>query len=179
MKTLLLILFAMLPIASQAQLINFAWDESGSTQSGYTPGVTIHVGETYQLKYSTNPQTNTPFDDLWNWVFYIYKPATAQWVVEDEPSLFGISEQGAITGKSEGVAALKGTGFIQGANDRFYIEVVPAAEQGPEDSIESVEVPDGKPHYYNLCGVEVNPNNAKGQILIQVLGGKAKKIFNK
>ena len=179
MKKLLLILLALLPFASQAQLINFKWNESGSTQSGYTPGVTIHVGETYQLKYSTDPQTNTPFDDLWNWVFYVYESATSQWIVEDEPSLFSISEQGVITGKSEGVAALKGTGFIQGAKDRFYIEVIPAAGQEPEGGIDSVYASDSKLHYYNLYGIEVNPDNTKGQILIKYDGKKAVKVLNK
>ena len=177
MKKLLLILLAsiFIPSISRAQLIDFTWNEKGSTQSGYTPGVTIRVGESYQLKYSTSPQTNTPFNDLWNWNFYIYNPTSALWVVEDSPSLFSISKEGIITGKSEGVAALRGTGLIQGEarRDRFYIEVVSNA------GITPVLADKTSVKYYNLQGIPVDPDKAKGQMLIETDGCTAKKFFNR
>lgn len=136
MRKILQILFMLMPIISQAQLINFTWNETGCTQSGYTPGITIHEGESYQLKFSTSPVTSNVFGDRFNWVYYHFLIGDGMWVVEDESELFSISPNGIVTGKCAGLGAIKGTGFVQGANDRFYIEVIPLEEQEPNDNAE-------------------------------------------
>ena len=135
MRKILTFLLVVIPIIANAQqLIHFTWNETGKTQSGYSPGITIHEGESYQLAFTTNPMCDNVFEDPFNWVYYHYLPEAGGWVVEDGLQIFTISPEGVVTGCSTGLGAIKGTGHVQGAKDRFYIEVIPAEEIEPNDN---------------------------------------------
>ncbi|MDE5790276.1 MAG: hypothetical protein K2H96_03485 [Muribaculaceae bacterium] len=137
MKIIVTFLLAVLPIIANAQqLIHFTWNETGTTQSGYSPGITIHEGEAYQLKFTTSPECDNVFEDTFNWVYYHYLPESGGWIVEDDIQIFTISPGGVVKGCCSGLGAIKGTGYVQGAKERFYIEVVPAEEIEPNDKPE-------------------------------------------
>ena len=98
---------------------DFTWNEStGETYSGY-PLITIPVGGTYQLKYSSGAGSSilNLFGDLDDFVFY--EPTN----VVSTPTNISISPEGLVTGLKEGTTGIKPTGYIQASGNRVYFKV--------------------------------------------------------
>ena len=98
---------------------NFSWNEStGETYGGY-PLITIPVGGTYQLKYSSGAGSSVLnlFGDLNDFVFY--EPTYAV----SSPTNISISPEGLVTGLKEGTTGIKPTGYIQASGSRVYFKV--------------------------------------------------------
>ena len=98
---------------------NFSWNEStGETYSGY-PLITIPVGGTHRLKYSSGAGSDilNLFSDMDNFVFY--EPSS----VVFKPANISISPDGLVTGLKEGTTGIKPTGYISASGNRLYIKV--------------------------------------------------------
>lgn len=98
---------------------DFTWNEStGDTYGGY-PLITIPVGGTHQLKYSSGAGSNilNLFGNLNDFVFY--EPT----YVVSSPANISISPEGLVTGLKEGTTGIKPTGYIQASGNRVYFKV--------------------------------------------------------
>lgn len=98
---------------------SFSWNESsGETYGGY-PLITIPLGGTYQVKYSSGAGSDVLnlFGDMDNFVYY-----EPNYVVST-PTNISISPDGLVTGLKEGTTGIKPTGYIQGGGNRLYIKV--------------------------------------------------------
>ncbi len=98
---------------------DFTWNEStGETYGGY-PLITIPVGGTHQLKYSSGAGSNilNLFGNLNDFVFY--EPT----YVVSSPANISISPEGLVTGLKEGTTGIKPTGYIQASGNRVYFKV--------------------------------------------------------
>ncbi len=113
----------------QANVDGFRFSDTGETYVVY-PQLTIAVGETVKLEYTTNQGSNIPnlfgdIDNCWN----IYEPN----IVVDKPSTFTFDANGNITGIKAGTTGIGSkSAFIQklgGNNDRIYIKVVNGYEE--------------------------------------------------
>lgn len=134
MKKLIAIVLMLLPMLANAQhLVQFKWQEQG-TADGYSPAVTIGVGEQHQLKFSTTPYTPNIFNDDYSFDWVYYELIENTWMVVNTPNIFSITEGGQITGLKAGFAAICPTGYIQGNNERLYIKVAAAEEKEPNDT---------------------------------------------
>lgn len=127
---------------------NFTWNEStGETYGGY-PLITIPVGGTYQLKYSSGAGSSilNLFGDLNDYVFY--EPT----YVVSSPTNISISPEGLVTGLKEGTTGIKPTGYIQASGNRVYFKVASKMyESEYNDSKDYANnVPYGFPMVFNL-----------------------------
>lgn len=98
---------------------DFTWNEStGDTYGGY-PLITIPVGGTHQLKYSSGAGSSilNLFGNLNDFVFY--EPT----YVVSTPTNISISPEGLVTGLKEGTTGIKPTGYIQASGNRVYFKV--------------------------------------------------------
>lgn len=148
MKKMLLLIFAVITLSANAQLIQFQWEEYNPISLGYSPGVTVSIGESHRLAYSANPNTPDLFADPFNWVYY--ELIDNVWAIVDTPSIFSISPDGVITGLKTGFAAIKPTAYIQGGNERCYIEVTEAREAEPNNDSMYATALSSYPVLFNL-----------------------------
>lgn len=127
---------------------SFTWKEStGETYGGY-PLITIPLGGTYQLKYSSEAGSNilNLFGDLNNYVFY--EPTN----VVSSPTNISISPEGLVSGMKEGTTGIKPTGYIQGGGNRVYIKVASKMYESEYNDSQDYanNVPYGFPMGFNL-----------------------------
>lgn len=127
---------------------NFTWNEStGDTYAG-EPLITIPVGGTHQLKYSSGAGSNVLnlFGNLDDFVFY--EPT----YVVSAPTNISISPEGLVTGLKEGTTGIKPTGYIQASSSRVYIKVASKVyESEYNDSKDYANhVPYGLPMVFSL-----------------------------
>lgn len=115
-------------IGIQANVSGFKFSDTDETYNG-SPQLTIAVGETAKLKYTTDQGTNIPnlFGDIKN-CWNIYEP-----YIVDKASTFTIDANGNVTGIKAGTTGIGSMGgYIQkasGFNDRIYIKVVNEYEE--------------------------------------------------
>ncbi|MCR5547527.1 MAG: Ig-like domain-containing protein [Bacteroidales bacterium] len=128
---------------------NFYWNEStGDTYSGY-PLITIPVGGTHQLKYTSDAGSNilNLFSNRndGNWVFYESGGVSG-------PSYISVSPEGLVTGIKEGTTGIKPTGGVQGSGRRVYIKVANAIYESEynDDQSHANTIPFGMPMQFRL-----------------------------
>ena len=98
---------------------SFTWNETSDEKYGGYPLITIPLGGTYQLKYSSGAGSNilNLFGNPGDFVFY--EPTNAV----STPKNISISPEGLVTGLKEGTTGIKPTGYIQGGGNRVYFKV--------------------------------------------------------
>ena len=98
---------------------SFSWNESTEETYGGEPLITIPVGGTHQLKYTSSAGSNVLnlFGDKSNFVFY--EPST----VVTSPTNITLSAEGLVTGVKTGTTGIKPTGSIPGGGKRVYFKV--------------------------------------------------------
>ena len=151
MKKLLAMFLMLLPFIGSAQhLVQFKWQENGITSNGYSPAVTVKIGETHQIQFTSTPYTPDIFSEEYYYDWVYYELVNNTWIVVDTPSVFSITENGVITGLKSGFAAIKPTGHVQGNNERLYIEVTEPKEKEPNDTWESATELQSVPLQFSL-----------------------------
>ena len=151
---------------------SFSWNESsGATYGGY-PLITIPLGGTYQLKYSSGVGSNilNLFGNLNDFVFY--EPT----YVVSTPTNISISPEGLVTGLKEGTTGIKPTGYIQGGGNRVYIKVASKLyESEYNDSMDYAnDVPYGFPMVFYLLNTsdvdwfKLQTNTTSGYISVSL-----------
>lgn len=108
-------------IEGHTRVSGFSWNDTGDLYNGYYPMMTIAVGESEKLPYTSYQGSSVPnlFGSYSDFVFY-----EPQYVVS-QPSVVSISPDGTVTGLKTGTVGIKPTGYIQkSGNDRLYIKVV-------------------------------------------------------
>ena len=151
---------------------SFSWNESsGATYGGY-PLITIPLGGTYQLKYSSGAGSNilNLFGNLNDFVFY--EPT----YVVSTPTNISISPEGLVTGLKEGTTGIKPTGYIQGGGNRVYIKVASKLyESEYNDSMDYAnDVPYGFPMVFYLLNTsdvdwfKLQTNTTSGYISVSL-----------
>ena len=123
---------------------NFYWSEStGDTYSGY-PLITIPVGGTHQLKYTSDAGSNIlnvfSNHNNFNWVFYESGGVSS-------PTNISVSPDGLVTGIKDGTTGIKPTGGVQGGGRRVYIKVASLLYESEynDDQSHANTVPYGMP----------------------------------
>ena len=127
---------------------SFAWNESsGDTYSSY-PLITIPVGGTHQLKYTSSAGSNVLnlFGNKNNFVFY--EPTYAV----TTPTNITLSPEGLVTGVKNGTTGIKPTGSIPGGGNRVYIRVADSINESEYNDSQDYAntVPYGLPMVFGL-----------------------------
>ena len=149
---------------------NFSWNGStGDSYAGY-PLITIPLGGTYQLRYTSGAGADilNLFGDPDDFVFY--EPT----YVVSTPTNISISPEGLVTGLKEGTTGIKPTGTIQASGDRVYIKVASkVSESEYNDSKDYANnVPYGLPIVFSLMNTsdvdwfKLQTNTSSGYISV-------------
>lgn len=111
----------------KAWVSGFTWNSTGEIYWNY-PLITIAIGESEKLSYTSDQGTNIPnlFGNLDNFVFY--EPT----YVVSKPSVISIDADGTVTGLKVGTVGIKPGKCIFAANNgdqRIYINVIKEYEE--------------------------------------------------
>lgn len=112
----------------QTKVTGFSWKKTNETAFDYGDMVTLVIGETLQLEYSSDQGSYIPY--LCNPKNFTYKEKSRNvMVVVDSPSNISIDENGVVKGLKNGLTEIRanGTSMISksaSGNDRIYINVV-------------------------------------------------------
>lgn len=127
---------------------SFSWNEStGETYAG-EPLITIPVGGTHQLKYTSSAGSNVLnlFGNKSNFVFY--EPT----YVVSAPTNITLSSEGLVTGVKNGTTGIKPTGSIPGGGKRVYFKVASSLYESEYNDTKDYAntVPFGMPMSFSL-----------------------------
>jgi len=99
---------------------DFAWNESSEeTYNMGSPLITIPVGGTYQLKYTSGAGSNV-LNIFGNQADMVYYELSS---VLEVPTNITITPEGLVTGVKEGITGIKTTGYITSGGSRVYFRV--------------------------------------------------------
>lgn len=105
-----------------SRLSGFSWNNTGETYYGYYPMVTMAVGETQKLPYSSD-QGNSIRNIFGNYKDFVFYEPT---YVVSEPSVVSIDSDGNVTALKVGTVGIKPLyfSFAENGNERIYINVI-------------------------------------------------------
>ena len=151
---------------------NFSWNEStGETYAG-DPLITIPVGGTYQLKYTSSAGSNVLnlFGNLNNFVFYESNAVSS-------PTNISLSPDGLVTGIKTGTTGIKPTGSIPGGGKRVYFKVASSLYESEYNDTKDYAntVPYGMPMSFDLLNTSdvdwfklLMDSGASGQVTVTI-----------
>ena len=126
---------------------NFSWKESTEETYSGEPLITIPVGGTHQLKYTSSAGSNVLnlFGNKNNIVFY--EP-----YVVGTPTYITLSSEGLVTGIKDGTTGIKMTGTIPGGGNRVYFKVASRLYESEYNNTKDYAniVPYGMPMQFSL-----------------------------